>query len=99
MVSGQRNIYGGLWVSLTLTQHDGDCQGEEEQEAGACQGNPDEDVAEEIRLFLLAGVCGVTEEEKVHMGGVMTSSPGAKGPAWHPAGLVVKQKVPLRENM
>lgn len=31
-------------MTLTLAQHDGDCQGEQEQEAGGCHGNPDEDV-------------------------------------------------------
>lgn len=58
---------GGLLVSLTLTQDDGDCQGEEEQEAGTCQGNPDEDIAEEIQLFLLAGLCRNREEERSTM--------------------------------
>lgn len=54
----------GVVVSLTLTQHDGDHQGDEEQEAGTCQGDPDEDVTEEIQLFLHSSLCRNREEER-----------------------------------
>lgn len=61
MVWGYRNLYRGLQASLTLTQQDGDGQGDEEQEAGARQGNPDDDVTEEVPLV---GAWRKREEER-----------------------------------
>lgn len=40
----------GFGVSLTLAQHEGDHQGDEEQDTGTGQGNPDEDVTEGIQI-------------------------------------------------
>ena len=66
-------------MSLTLTQHDGDRQGDEEQEAGACQGNPDEDVTEEILLVLL-GLCRNREEERSTGGSRLMLQPAVVEP-------------------
>lgn len=54
----------GLQVRLTFPQHDGDHQGHEEQDAGTCQRNPDEDATGEIQVFLTAGLCRKREEER-----------------------------------
>lgn len=51
-----------LVESLTLAQHGGDHQGDEEQEAGTCQGDPDEDVTEEIQIFLHSSLCMKRED-------------------------------------
>lgn len=69
----------GLGVRLTLAQHDGDDQGNEKQQAGGSQRNPDENLTEEIQLFLLACLCRNKRETRERKGPAGAGGPASKG--------------------
>lgn len=52
----------GFEVSLTSAQHEGDHQGNEEQDTGAGQGDPDEDVTEGIQIVQHCSPCRNRED-------------------------------------